>query len=56
MAFGAYLAEEMTSLCLSESRILARWEATESAYWVMWTWGDTSQRHGDLLPSKLLPT
>lgn len=28
----------MTSLCLSESRILARWEATESAYWVMWTW------------------
>ncbi len=35
---GTYLAEEMTSLCLSESRILARWEATESAYWVMWTW------------------
>lgn len=34
---GTYLAEEMTSLCLSESRILARWEATESAYWVMWT-------------------
>lgn len=35
---ATYLAEEMTSLCLSESRILARWEATESAYWVMWTW------------------
>ena len=35
---NTYLAEEMTSLCLSESRILARWEATESAYWVMWTW------------------
>lgn len=31
-----YLAEEMTSLCLSESKILARWDATESAYWVMW--------------------
>lgn len=37
---GTYLAEEMTSLCLSESRILARWEATESAYWVMWTCGE----------------
>lgn len=34
------MAEEMTSLCLSESRILARWDATESAYWVMWTCED----------------
>lgn len=41
---GTYLAEEMTSLCLSESRILARWEATESAYWVMWTWDTKRER------------
>lgn len=41
----------MTSLCLSESRILARWDATESAYWVMWTCGeDTRPRDGDLDP------
>lgn len=52
-ALGAYLAEEMTSLCLSESRILARWDATESAYWVMWTCGEAEHRRGDLLPSQL---
>lgn len=34
----SYLAEEMTSLCLSESNILVRWDTTESAYWVIWTW------------------
>lgn len=42
---GTYLAEEITSLCLSESRILARWEATESAYWVMWTWKTERRRY-----------
>lgn len=41
VACGAYLAEEMTSLCWSESRILARWDATESAYWEMCTCEDT---------------
>lgn len=34
-SFFTHLAEEMTSLCLSESRILVRWEATESAYSVI---------------------